>query len=95
MDPITLITTIAGALKGVLGVWPKSDKKRLKMAAPFANMVEMSLKSIVQMLSDKAAREESMRSDEIQMLAFALAQTAGFANAVGDTIRGFDDDVVE
>lgn len=92
MDPITVIAAVAGGMKSILEVWPKGDKKRLKMAAPFSDLVEQNLKTTVGMLSDKAERGDSMGPAEIQMLAFALAQAAGFADAVGDTIRGFDDD---
>lgn len=95
MDPLTLITTIAAGIKGILGVLPKSDKKRLRMATPFLEVTEISLEATVQMLVARAASGAPMESGEINALAFNLAQSAGYIDAVGDTLRGFDDDEVK
>ena len=88
-----LITIISKALIGTIQSLPKSGGKRVKMAVPFNEVVEQSLKSTVSMLTEKP--DEGMTPGEKRMLAFNLAQVAGFADAVGDTMRGYDDDEVQ
>lgn len=83
---------IAAGVKGILEAWPKSSKKRLKIAAPFADIMEASLHVTAEMLVEKADAGESMGPSELRMLGFTIAQAAGFADGVGDAIRGYDDD---